>query len=581
MTNTRPPGRSRQRVSVTSLVVCLALAGAAGADARISTSAPRAAKLGVTTPTELKLPPVKLPGGVPSVPALPVTVPAVQFPGPLQRVVKRVLHTAATPDPQRPTVHTASGPGHAGQPATHNAGPRTDINRVARPTSTTTARTVAGRRPRRPRSLGGATRSTGTARRLATPAGELSSMGQAVHANRPAGGVLGQIGRSIPLPLPIPDWSKPIILILSLLTVGFGTRARIASIRARRLERAERQLSADLHSMQLALVPAIPGHVGALGVSVAYRPADGVAAGGDFYDVFELDGGRVAVILGDVSGHGHAALAHAARMRYTLRAYVEAGLGPRAALKLAGSVLGAADDWLFTTVAIAIHDPKEVSLTYATAGHPHPLTLGQRAEVPVMGCSSPALGWGVRTGGRQTTIPFPVGACACFFTDGLTEARTDHGLLGRTRLAEILSQDSRPPTAPELLDRVRSEAQQAHDDMATCVIQAMAGGSPTARHIEELEVEVGQLASGAGSRFLQACGVTPKVASTWAARAHAIAAKDGLALLTVDVTHGTAKASASSPATLAAPARSDQSRAAPGSQPLSEPDAPADLRDVA
>ncbi len=145
-------------------------------------------------------------------------------------------------------------------------------------------------------------------------------------------------------------------MALLLLSLGLGLRARRSARRARRLEQTRVALAEDIGTMQAALVPKIPPRLGGLAISVAYRPADGPAAGGDFYDVFELDSGQVVIILGDVSGHGRAALAHAARMRYTLRAYAEAGLAPREVLKLAGSAIGTTRDGLYTTVLVAVHD---------------------------------------------------------------------------------------------------------------------------------------------------------------------------------------------------------------------------------
>ena len=246
-------------------------------------------------------------------------------------------------------------------------------------------------------------------------------------------------------------------------------------------------------------MPEVPARVGRIGVSVAYRPADGPAAGGDFYDVFELDEARVAIILGDVSGHGRDAVSRAILMRYTLRAYVEAGLAPRAALELAGRVLGEGEDDEFATIAIAVHDSHAGTLSYATAGHPAPILIGARVrELPPV-FESPPVGWGVPTGRRQTTVSMPPGALACFFTDGLTEARAGGEMLGRARLAEIVDGLDGEPTASTVLERVREETEGADDDMAACLVQARDPGAENGLRVEELEVDEPALA-GPGPR---------------------------------------------------------------------------------
>jgi len=377
----------------------------------------------------------------------------------------------------------------------------------------------------------------------------------------------GLIGRLLPLTLPIPDWSKPIILALLVICVLLGMRNWLTALRARRLESQRRELAADLDSMQAALVPAIPSSLGALDLSVAYRPADGPAAGGDFYDAFALDDDRVAIIVGDVSGHGRIALARAAHMHYTLRAYVEMGLDPRDALKLTGRVLKAEEDDLFTTVAIAVYNAGSATLTYATAGHPAPLLLGSDVYEPVTVCASPALGWGAPTGRRQTTVPFPEGARACFFSDGVTEARMQEDMLGRKRLAQMFADGGPRSSASALLEGVQHRARAITDDMAACIIEATTGAAHSESRIEELEVDLAQLDAGHGERFLQACGVSRGQIRPAIAHTREIAAEFGAALLRVELTGNSATATASEPVALALRAPADMPAKHRGAEP--------------
>jgi hypothetical protein len=354
-------------------------------------------------------------------------------------------------------------------------------------------------------------------------------------ASHASSDLLANLGGSIPLPIPVPDWSKPIIIALFLLAGWFGIRARLVAVRARRLERESASLLRDVGAMQAALVPKVPSLLGGLAVSVAYRPAEGPAAGGDFYDLFVLEPGKVAMMLGDVAGHGHHALTQAALTRYTLRAYLQAGLEPRAALALAGRVLVDATGERFATVAVGVYDTPSSTLTYALAGHPPPVLTGFDAPEPVTVCSSPPIGWNVPTGHRQTTISLPAGAAACFFSDGLIEARSNGELLGRERLREILADLGPEPESADLLARVRAAAEGAPDDMVACVLspELSAGGEQV--HVEELDADAQTLSKTDVRRFLAECRVPTSEITAAIEHARSVAAVSGSALLRVEL----------------------------------------------
>jgi hypothetical protein len=307
----------------------------------------------------------------------------------------------------------------------------------------------------------------------------------------------------------VPAALKFALAVTGVLSVLLGFGALVTMLRNRSLGRQRRDLLKEVGLLQSALLPPVPDRVGGLRTSVAYRPADGPGAGGDFYDVLPLPGGRVGFILGDVSGHGRGALARTAFMRYTLRAYLEAGLEPRVALQVAGRVIDENLGGDFATVLLAVHDPETGSLTYATAGHPAPLVVGPQPHEPVTAGSSPPIGVGVRTGLRQTTVPLVSGSVAAMFTDGLLEARTEGGLLGRERLAELLEELGDDATARGLVASVSSVARVMSDDIAAVVIQPSNAATAGLFRTEQLELTARELDTDVAERFLDACGVAP------------------------------------------------------------------------
>ncbi len=357
------------------------------------------------------------------------------------------------------------------------------------------------------------------------------------------------------VPLPV----KLLLGLLLSLSLALGTRSWLGTLRARRLERQRGELLEDVGLLQAALLPQTPERLGIVGTSAAYRPADGPGAGGDFYDVFALGDDRVAVIVGDISGHGRQALPHTALVRFTLRAYLEAGLSPRVAVQTAGSVLERQLGGSFATVVVATYDPYERVLVYACAGHPPPLVVGSwpmestgwvgsagpaqpaglvgsagpvqpaglvgsagpvqpaglvgstgaiGSITPITVCAAPPIGVGMRTGSRQTTVAVPGEARVCFHTDGVTEARTSGELFGARRLTRALAELGPAASASQLLEQVAETTDTRSDDMAACVLN-IAGEAHAAPEVlrEELELDRDSPSAERAEQLLLACGV--------------------------------------------------------------------------
>lgn len=334
----------------------------------------------------------------------------------------------------------------------------------------------------------------------------------------------------------VPTWVWIALAATGALALALALRSWLVAVRARVLERQRTELLADVGVLQAALLPELPARLGPVGVSAAYRPADGPGAGGDFYDMFALQDGRVAVIVGDLSGHGRPALPHTALVRYTMRAYLEAGLSPRVAVQTAGAVLARQLGESFATVLAATYNPRERLLTYAGAGHPPPIVLGGEpvaVTAAITAASSPPIGAGMRAGTRQSTVALPGRSLVCFHTDGLTDARTGGERFGAQRLTRAVSELYPGVDAAVLLERVAAQTEVRPDDMAACLleVQGEPGARPPAVLAEELELDRDEVAGERLERFLRAGGVQPQEIPGILRAARAAVAKAGTAVL--------------------------------------------------
>jgi hypothetical protein len=336
----------------------------------------------------------------------------------------------------------------------------------------------------------------------------------------------------------VPPLLRVLIGALVALALALGVSSRLIALRARRLANQRRQLLDDVGLLQGALLPTLPARLGPVGTSAAYRPASGPAAGGDFYDVFALADGQLAVLVGDVSGHGREALPHTTLVRYTLRAYLEAGLSPRGALQAAAPVLERQLAGSFATVVLATYHPRERLLRYACAGHPPPIVIGADAMAPITACSSPPIGAGEPTGMRQSIVSIPGGALLCFFTDGVIEARLGGELFGAARLQRTLAALQPGASASELLDRVCEEADRRPDDMAACLLRI--DGEPCAPsvQVEELELDRSEATRNRLERFLLAGGLDPEEIGEVLRSVRAAVARDGGVVLELHLDEG-------------------------------------------
>ena len=243
-----------------------------------------------------------------------------------------------------------------------------------------------------------------------------------------SGRVVGLCVVSFDRPRLLTDAERALMTTLSGLVAQALERARLFDA-----EHARSQ------ALQRALLPRQLPELPAITAAARYLPAGrGMDVGGDWYDVIPLSADRVALVIGDVMGHGLPEAVIMGRVRTALQTLSDLELPPDEVLAhLNGLVSGLGDD-SFVTCLYAIYDPTTSSCTVARAGHPPPAVVCPDGTVhfaqadgdPPLGVAEPPF--------EVSELRVPDGAVLVLYTDGLVDSTSCDPAVGMDRMAGLL-----------------------------------------------------------------------------------------------------------------------------------------------
>jgi len=253
----------------------------------------------------------------------------------------------------------------------------------------------------------------------------------------------------------------------------------LSGLIAQALERA-RLFDAEharAQALQRALLPQALPSLPAATAAARYLPAgDGVDVGGDWYDVIPLSADRVALVIGDVMGHGLPEAVIMGRLRTAVQTLSDLELPPDELLGHLNDLLSGLGDDSFATCLYAIYDPITRACTFARAGHPPPAVVGPDGMVrfaqpvtdPPLGVAEPPF--------EAVELPVPEGGLLVLYTDGLIESADCDTDTGMRRLAELLRAHHAEDLGQlcESLIQARPAGRRSTDDAAVLVVRVHA-----------------------------------------------------------------------------------------------------------
>jgi serine phosphatase RsbU (regulator of sigma subunit)/anti-sigma regulatory factor (Ser/Thr protein kinase) len=248
-------------------------------------------------------------------------------------------------------------------------------------------------------------------------------------------------------------------------------RAALAVQHARLYEREH----GIVETLQRALLPTRLPQLPGLNVAARYLPGGmGSDVGGDWYDVFPLEEGRIGVAIGDVAGHGLRAAALMGQLRNSLRAYALEGHPPAAVVDRLNRLVRDLEQGWMATLLYMVLSPDESIMRFANAGHMPAMIIEMGDARFIEVARGPPLGVGQDEEYVEAVAEVPPGSTLLVYTDGLVE---QPGVSPDVSLARLAKNALAGPADPdELCDHLVREqvgAGQPRDDVAFVAIHTV------------------------------------------------------------------------------------------------------------
>jgi serine phosphatase RsbU (regulator of sigma subunit) len=246
----------------------------------------------------------------------------------------------------------------------------------------------------------------------------------------------------------------------------------------RQLEEKQARIDDDLKTAQILQTSILPTDFSAYaGTAIAASMRPALEVSGDFYDVFPLEGGRLGLVIADVSGKGVAAAFFMAVTRTMLRSEALTGRAPAECVAHVNQTLCCENPVdMFVTALYAELDAGSGAVNFVNAGHCEPIVLDGNGHARLIKRSgNPPLGVIPKRAFVEGNFVLGPGEMLFLYTDGVTEAHNHDGELFKTeRLLEITRQFARRSPQELMLSVIdnveRFSAGTVQADDITCLV---------------------------------------------------------------------------------------------------------------